>query len=235
MRAPPSPFARTLRNCAVAHGSVVMALAITALLQGCLRSRRPRELVTYLEMGAPAPAAELIAPPEPPKPDPPPPEPPKPPEDIPENIRPRPPKVQVQTNRVVRRETPAPPAPPRPPTAAEIRRALGGGPTLSGGSPGGTVVVPAWYLSQVRARMYEAWLQPGGLSASGLTAEAEIRVERDGRVTRRRLTQPSGNAVMDASVQRALDEVDRLPALPAEFREKYVDIPIVFQLRTSVM
>ena len=128
-RDPPHAFLRTVGTSAAVHGTLMVALLVLSLVQGCARTRRPRELVTYIDMGAAVPSVQV---PEIPIPQPPDPEPPKPPEDIPENLTPRRPSprpVQVQTNRVVRR----PSTPARPVlTAAQIRERMGAGPQLPG-------------------------------------------------------------------------------------------------------
>lgn len=234
----PVRFGRVTGASALVHGALIVALLITSIVQGCTSSKRPKELVTYLDLQS-APQTVDVPEPTPPQPEPPIPEPPKPPDPVipDEPVKPTPPKppkpprnvVQVQTNRVVRRP-PSQIARNPPPSAADIRRALGGGPRLSGGDPNGTVLIPSWYLDAVRARMYDAWLQPSGLAATGLSVEAEIRVAKDGRITKRQITRRSGNSTMDSSVQRALDEVDKLSPLPSSVREAYTDIPILFQL-----
>lgn len=101
-----------------------------------------------------------------------------------------------------------------------------------GTGQGGGVYDPlAWYYSGVRATMYEAWQQPSALAGKqGLVSRVLIRVQRDGRIIRRSLVQPSGNALMDTSVMNAVKSVQRLQKLPPGFGGAYKEITIDFEL-----
>lgn len=229
MRDRPQTFWHTMGSSAAVHGTLLVVLLVVSLFQGCMQTRRPRELVTYVDMSA-GPPPPLIT--EAPIPPPPVPEPPKPKDDIPENLAEQKPKrntVQVQTNKVVRRTEKLQ---PKLPNQKDIRRLLGQGPKLSGLPSSGDVTVPQWYLDDVRLTMYEAWAQPSGLVASGLSVNAEIRVLKNGQITDRRMLSTSGNDVMDRSVRDAMNAVDRLKPLPPEVPGKYIDIPILFKLET---
>jgi TonB family protein len=107
----------------------------------------------------------------------------------------------------------------------------------SGTGPGGGTPMPyAWYLNQIRAVMYEAWQQPSALiGKKGLVTTVEIRVQRDGRITAKKIATPSGNTQMDDSVLRALEEVAQLPELPAGFGGLYKDITVDFELTDMVL
>lgn len=99
------------------------------------------------------------------------------------------------------------------------------------GTGGGPPHPYAWFLNQVRATMYEAWQQPSSLiGEKGLVTSVEIRVQRDGQITRKKIVRSSGNTQMDESVGRALEAVSRLPELPAGFGGLYKDITIDFEL-----
>lgn len=92
---------------------------------------------------------------------------------------------------------------------------VGSGTGMGGGGPPDPY---AWYYNQVRAVMYEAWQQPSSLiGKKGLVTTVEIRVQRDGQITAKKIATPSGNAQMDESVLRALEAVNRLPELPVGF------------------
>ena len=89
----------------------------------------------------------------------------------------------------------------------------------------------AWYLSRVRSIMYKAWKQPGTLSGeSGLVTSVMIRVQRNGKITERKMIQSSGNILMDTSVMNAVKSVDRIQELPAELANPYHDITVDFEL-----
>jgi TonB family protein len=100
------------------------------------------------------------------------------------------------------------------------------------GQGGGGVYSPfAWYYNQVRAVMYEAWQQPSSLTGQkGLVTTVEVRVQRDGQITAKKISTSSGNTQMDDSVTRALEAVTRLPELPAGMGGFYKDITIDFEL-----
>lgn len=87
----------------------------------------------------------------------------------------------------------------------------------------------AWYYALVRDEMYANWTEPG--LTQTLTAQAVIRVARDGRVQHWRLTLPCGNAMMDVSVQNCLQAVKKLPPLPAGLGGETADIMIEFKLQ----
>jgi len=122
----------------------------------------------------------------------------------------------------------------------EIKKMLGEGvassvsplPGFGSGTGGGGTPLPyALYLNQIRAAMYEAWQQPSSLiGKKGLVTTVEIRVQRDGQITSKKITTPSGNAQMDESVLRALEAVSRLPEPPAGFDDSYKYISIYFDL-----
>ena len=124
----------------------------------------------------------------------------------------------------------------------EIKKMLGEGVASSvsslpgvgsgtGTGGGGTSIPFAWYYNQVKDAMYEAWQQPSSLiGQKGLVTTVEIRVQRDGQITGKKITTPSGNTQMDDSVLRALEAVTRLPTLPAGLGGLYKDISIDFEL-----
>jgi len=88
---------------------------------------------------------------------------------------------------------------------------------------GGTVDPHGAYYSSVRERMYGAWQVPVGV-AYGLSAQASITIGADGSISNRRLIRPSGNAAFDQSVQSALNTVNRLPRPPADLPSRTITI-----------
>lgn len=114
-------------------------------------------------------------------------------------------------------------------TAASSLPGIGSGAGGPGG--GGTPLPYAWYYNQVKSAMYAAWQQPSSLiGTKGLVTSVEIRVQRAGQITAKKIVAPSGNAQMDESVSRALEAVSRLPELPAGLGGLYKDITIDFEL-----
>lgn len=122
----------------------------------------------------------------------------------------------------------------------EIKKMLGEGvvssvsplPGPGSGTGGGGIYSPfALYYNQVRTVMYETWQQPSSLiGKKGLVTTVEIRVQRDGQITAKKIATPSGNTQMDDSVTRALEAVTKLPELPAGMGGFYKDIIIDFEL-----
>ena len=94
----------------------------------------------------------------------------------------------------------------------------------------------AWYYALVRQIMYDAWEQPGSLSAAaGFSADVEIVVQRDGTITARRMQRPSGNALLDASVMKAVNAVSKLRPLPSSFIGGAHTIVITFELQKNLL
>ena len=151
-------------------------------------------------------------------------------------------KIKISTNKVVRAKSPAPPANNSKPamSAADIKKMLASGiPASSGGASGGyaggtggsgSASVEAAYQARVRAAFYEAWDQPSSLSNPNLSVVASVRISKDGTVTSRRVSRPSGNSVMDSSVNAAIQRVSKLPAPPRELGGGPLDINVAFEL-----
>lgn len=216
-------FRRNLLVSSAVHlALVVLMVLIPALLNWRVR-RKPHELITYVDLQPPTPEPAAVAPaPAPP--------PPPPRQEIPEP--PKEPAKKKPIEKSTRRVPPPATPPPKPLSAEEIRKLLEAGTRPPRSSAlANTDALPAWYYALVRQTMYDAWAQPGGLSASaGLVTRVEIRVERGGGISRRTLVKPSGNRLMDESVMKAVNSVAQLPPLPPQFPGAYKDITIDFEL-----
>ncbi|NOU35528.1 MAG: cell envelope integrity protein TolA [Kiritimatiellaceae bacterium] len=91
----------------------------------------------------------------------------------------------------------------------------GGSSTGSGSGSGGGMYSPfAGYYDDIKQRMYSVWPQPN--APRGTTATATIRVERNGTVSLKSITQRSGNSQFDQSVQSALNATTQLPPPPSD-------------------
>lgn len=73
-----------------------------------------------------------------------------------------------------------------------------------------------WYGNMLHDRFYREWVQPTTVVASGakLSALASIRIEKDGRISNFKIVRPSGNVVVDESVEAVGKKVTRVDALP---------------------
>jgi outer membrane biosynthesis protein TonB len=98
-------------------------------------------------------------------------------------------------------------------------------PGISGGGE-----VFAGYRDVVRSYYYRAWIQPDNGVAKSALPEAKIEVARDGTILRAELVTPSGERILDKSVERALQAVVKLPPFPAESHDEQRIFRIQFSL-----
>ena len=160
-----------------------------------------------------------------------------------------PPKVHVSTT-LVRRHLPPPTTPRRSKlTPEEIARLLERGATpgrkssLSDEDMRKLLATDTHFSNQgpeigrdqlnlelIRQTLYKAWDQPAQLANSGLVTMVELQFLRDGTVTAGRIVQGSGNRVMDASVQQALQAVRRIYGLSPGFLDSRRVLTIAFEL-----
>jgi TonB family protein len=211
------------------HVGLILLIVSWQAVQSWLRPK-PDEIVMAVSLAPAAAPAEVVRPqPEPVAPEPPPP--PPPPAPAPAVVSEPPPQPKREIERSTKRVRREPEPASQPALSAEqIRQQLAR--ALPAGAPATTAVDPseyARYAALIRETLYRAWAQPTTVPP-GLTAEARIRVARDGRVTERRLTRASGVAAMDASIQQALAAVTRLAPLPASIKGAQHDFTIEFAL-----
>jgi TonB family protein len=80
---------------------------------------------------------------------------------------------------------------------------------------GGGSSAPPDYLSQLSALLYQTWQQPYANRANnGLSVGVKLVIQRNGSLSSKRITRRSGNSEMDASVDRLLRSLSRVPPLP---------------------
>jgi outer membrane biosynthesis protein TonB len=226
-------FRKRLYYTAMAHVGLIL-LAFAVALIGRVRKKKPHEIVAVIDVQAaveekstlqPVEKVEVPPPPEPEIPEPPP--------------KPRPKlkkadEIEISKKRI-RQDQPRPKPKKKTPSPDEVRKLLESG--ISKEQPTTRPVSDsaiASYLALVRKTMYAAWDQPSELSGSaGLMTEATIRVHRNGTISQKEITRPSGNRTMDESVRKALAGVNRLKKLPPGFGGAYKDIAIEFELTGS--
>jgi len=106
------------------------------------------------------------------------------------------------------------------------------GGSSTGGAAGGTGGVGFDSVERVLyQRLYTAWNQPSGMSASsGHFVQAEVELRRDGSVASSRVIRSSGHGAMDQSVRNALNAVTYVAPLPPEFRGQTHSFRIRFEL-----
>jgi TonB family protein len=93
-----------------------------------------------------------------------------------------------------------------------------------------------YYSNMLHDRFYRAWQQPQTVVASGvkLSAVARIRIEKDGRVSGFKIVKPSGNVLVDESVQAAGRKVMQVDALPSGLGSGgHYDVNVNFALNSQ--
>lgn len=110
---------------------------------------------------------------------------------------------------------------------ADLRRLLNTDARFGNGSPISQEFV---VIEQIRQALYRAWAQPTQLGIAGLVTRVEITFTPDGGIVGSRILGGSGNAVMDASVMKAVQSVRRIPGLPSAFLASHRRIPVAFEL-----
>jgi protein TonB len=186
-------------------------------------------------------------------------EPVKPPEDqkpaeIPEpKTNPQPHKIEVDLKPVVRKKTPVVDN-----SAAEAEKAAKEAKRLANerakafatamhsikknsststivSMPGESSAAYASYNSAIASIYYEAWTPPDDASNDDSDTRVSITIARDGTVISARIVNPSGDARVDASVQRALDRVPSVPPLPDGTKENQRTLFLKFNLNAKRM
>lgn len=188
----------------------------------------------------PEPASEAVSepepvvtpePPSPPKPEPKPtpkPEPTPAPKPEP-SPQPKPtPKHEVKVSGVKKKvattsgEAKTTPKAPAGPSASDIKSRLaskipveapgsGGDGAGMEGRPDGIADDFSWYRALIKQTVQAKWKKPPIPSGEKIVTEAAIRIAPDGTVTFLNLSKPSGDAVMDASVEATIRAAVRIP------------------------
>ena len=231
----------TLRVLAI-HAAIIFLVAVVPLMRGCF-VQKPREIVTFIEMGEAAPAVSVqqvanMTEPEPAPPDPEPapipepvkkkPEPikkkPEPIKKKPEPVKPKPTKpkwkptkVDVSKSKVIKPSAPAI-------TASDIEQELTGivGESTTASTPGNPDADAA-YISQIGTFFDRRWTKPES-SAPAASDVIRIYMSKWGTITQRKKIQGSGDAAFDASVMSAVNSVDTVPKPPSSFPYDYVEV-----------
>jgi len=110
-----------------------------------------------------------------------------------------------------------------------IRGGVAGSTEIRLAGPGGGGVPYANFLSAVQTVYYNAWRQPG--SAPEVAARVSVSIARDGTVISAHIISPSGNSVVDRSVQETIDRVKFAAPLPDSSTEESRDVIINFKIQ----
>lgn len=87
----------------------------------------------------------------------------------------------------------------------------------------------SYYLNVILTRISDNWLNPYAGEAKTLNATVMFVIERDGTVRDVKLEKKSGDGAYDASCERALLVLDRLPPLPPEFTGPRLKLHLEFE------
>jgi len=89
----------------------------------------------------------------------------------------------------------------------------------------------SWYRALIKQSIQSAWKKPPIPAGEKIYTEVEIKISDSGAVTFLRISRPSGDPAMDASVEQAVRSTPRLPKpLPAGLGSPDYTVIIQFKL-----
>ena len=100
---------------------------------------------------------------------------------------------------------------------------------LGGSIEGAEALGYSYYLNAMLTRISDNWLNPYAGGPKVLTATVVFDIERDGTVKDVKVEKKSGDATYDASCERALLVLDKLPPLPPEFPGPRLKLHLEFE------
>src|SRR5262249_36512561 len=93
-----------------------------------------------------------------------------------------------------------------------------------------------WYGNMLHDRFYSAWIQPTTNVPSGtkISTLVNVRIEKDGRVSKFEIAKPSGNATVNESVAAVAKQVSHVDPPPTGLiKGDHYDVKINFELNTE--
>jgi len=93
-----------------------------------------------------------------------------------------------------------------------------------------------WYGNMLHDRFYSAWIQPTTNVPSGtkISALVNVRIEKDGRVSKFEIAKPSENATVNESVAAVAKQVSQVDPPPTGLiKGDHYDVKINFELNTK--
>jgi TonB family protein len=89
----------------------------------------------------------------------------------------------------------------------------------------------SWYRALIKQCIQASWKKPPIPAGERIYAEVEVKISESGAVTFLRISRPSGDPAMDASVEQAVRSTPRLPKpLPAGLGSPDYTVVIQFKL-----
>ena len=105
--------------------------------------------------------------------------------------------------------------------------------SAGGGSSGSEF---GWYGNMLHDRFYSAWIQPTTNIPSGakISTLVNVRIEKDGRVSKFEIAKPSGNATVNESVAAVAKQISQVDPPPTGLiKGDHYDVKINFELNTE--
>jgi len=105
--------------------------------------------------------------------------------------------------------------------------------SAGGGSSGSEF---GWYGNMLHDRFYSAWIQPTTNVPSGakISTLVNVRIEKDGRVSKFEISKPSGNATANESVAAVAKQISQVDPPPTGLiKGDHYDVKINFELNTE--
>jgi TonB family protein len=93
-----------------------------------------------------------------------------------------------------------------------------------------------WYGNMLHDRFYSAWIQPTTKVPSGakISTLVNVRIEKDGRVSKFEIARPSNNATVNESVAAVSKQVSQVDPPPTGLTKgDHYDVKINFELNTE--
>ena len=93
-----------------------------------------------------------------------------------------------------------------------------------------------WYGNMLHDRFYSAWIQPTTKVPSGekISTLVNVRIEKDGRVSKFEIAKPSANATVNESVSAVAKQVSQVDPPPTGLiKGDHYDVKINFELNTE--
>jgi TonB family protein len=101
--------------------------------------------------------------------------------------------------------------------------------------PGNSSAAYANYASIVKSIYDAAWTPPDNTASDDANTKVSVTIARDGTVISARITEKSGDATVDATVQRTLDRITFIAPFPDDAKDKERTYIINFNLKSKRM
>jgi len=110
-------------------------------------------------------------------------------------------------------------------------------PAVASAKPGGSSESEfGWYGDMLHDRFYSAWIQPTTNVPSGskISTLVNVRIEKDGHVSKFEIAKPSENATVNESVAAVAKQISQVDAPPTGLiKGDHYDVKINFELNTE--